>query len=107
MTFMNKQRGAHMGHKEEPVTSHHGSDKEPNQDHGGEAPDIMIKSHAKGHTVTIMHHDGRSESHEHSKGDTEGIKAHIDQHIGGAPGQDHGGSSGSNEEDEYGLGSGV
>lgn len=97
--FMNPQHGAHMrgeapsGDVEEKSGQHH-------------PPHISIHSHAKGHTVHIMHHDGRHEKHEHARGDVEGIAAHIHKHLGGH-GQDHGYSAGAAEEDEFGAGPGV
>lgn len=74
MHFMNRQRGRHMSGGEE----HHG---------GGEAkPQIHIHSHENGHTVHIMHPDGQHEKHEHEDGDSEGMAAHIHEHLGnGAP----------------------
>lgn len=99
--FMNPAHGKHMeGKKEAPI--HEAPAHE--EQHGGEAPSIHIHSHSKGTTVHIMHSDGRHEAHEHGKGDAEGIAAHIHTHIGGELGQDHGGSSGGEMEDEYGLG---
>lgn len=107
---MNPQRAKHMGQEH----SGHEAPKEPpaeHETHGGaehHAPSIHIHSHAKGHTVHIMHPSGAHEQHEHASGDAEGIASHIHEHIGGEPGQDHGGSSGNDMEDEYGLGgSGV
>lgn len=115
--FMNKAHGRHMGASAEELDANlHGkasklegrSENEHEHDEDGDHhPQIMIHSHAKGHTVHIMHHDGTHEKHEHESGDAEGIKAHIDEHIGGGEGQDHGFSSGEDEEDEFGAGSGV
>lgn len=105
MHYMNKAHGEHMTGKKEAPPAEHDAQNGP-QDHGGggESPDLFIKSHAKGTTVHIMHSDGRHEAHEHGKGDAEGVASHIHEHIGGEPGQDHGGSSGHDMEDEYGLG---
>jgi hypothetical protein len=95
--FMNKQHERHM------------SGGDSHEEHGGSGkhPSIHVHSHAKGHTVHVMHHDGRHEKHEHEHGDAEGIAAHIHEHIGGEQGQDHGFSSGSDMEDEFGAGPGV
>lgn len=98
--FMNKQHGKHMGHDEAAPAAEHGEHHAAGAEH---KPSIHIHSHAKGHTVHIMHKDGAHEKHEHEHGDTEGIKAHIDEHLG----QDHGYSSDGLEEDEFGAGPGV
>ena len=100
---MNKQRGAHMDGKQ---FGEEASDvkQESGQHH---PPHIHIHSHAKGHTVHIMHDDGAHEKHEHAHGDSDGIAEHIHQHLGGAEGQDHGYSSGNEMEDEHGYGPGV
>jgi hypothetical protein len=34
------------------------------------------------HTVVITHHDGRVEDHRHEAHDTDGIAAHIHEHLG-------------------------
>lgn len=73
---MNKQREQHM------------EGGAQNQGQGAKHPNIHIHSHAKGHTVHIMHHDGAHEKHEHEHGDAEGIASHIHQHIGGGLGGD-------------------
>jgi hypothetical protein len=99
MHFMNKQHGAHMTGK--PVGEESGDVHEESGQH--HAPQIHIHSHAKGHTVHIMHHDGRHEKHEHEHGDSEGMAEHLHTHLG----QDHGFSSGEAEEDELGSGPGV
>jgi hypothetical protein len=78
MHFMNRQRGRHMG-----------GDKEAGgalDESKSEKPDINIKSHANGHTVHIMHPDGRHEQHPHDAGDVEGIAAHIHEHLGSGQG---------------------
>ena len=75
---------------------------EPKETNAGEAessgfqpPHIFVHSHTAGHTVHIHHHNGQHEKHEHAKGDVEGIKSHIDQHLGGGeesqetPAQEH------------------
>lgn len=112
--FMNKNVGHHMGASHEEM--HSGEKAAPaaaQSDHaehehgGGNHPQIHIHSHAKGHTVHVMHSDGRHEKHEHESGDTEGIKSHIDTQLGGGMGQDHGFSSGEDEENEFGAGPGV
>jgi hypothetical protein len=80
---MNKQRERHMfGAKEgEAGNEKDAGDvkKKTGQHH---APHIHIHSHAKGHTVHVMHHDGAHEKHEHAHGDVEGMKAHLDKHFG-------------------------
>ena len=68
---MNPQRQAHL------------SGGAQNQGQGAKHPHILIHSHSGGHTVHILHHDGRHEKHEHELGDAEGIAQHIHQHIGG------------------------
>lgn len=104
MHYMNKAHGEHMtGKKEAPA--HEAPADQGGEEHGsGDAPSIHIHSHGKGTTVHIMHADGRHEAHEHGKGDADGVASHVHTHIGGEPGQDHGGSSGSDMENEYGLG---
>lgn len=77
MHFMNKARGRHMSGE-----AMGGEQRPENEHHAGALPDIHIKSHANGHTVHIMHQDGRHEPFEHEHGDTDGIKAHIDEHLG-------------------------
>lgn len=109
MHFMNKQREAHMsgkapgGHADEAEGGHEG--------HASAAhlPSIHIHSHAKGHTVHILHKDGRHEKHEHEAGDASGMAEHLQNHLaaGGGEGQDHGFSSDEGMEDEMGSGPGV
>jgi len=78
------------------------------KEHGGhDRPQIHIHSHAKGHTVHILHQDGRHEKHEHGHGDSEGIAQHIHEQLGGSEGQDHGYSAGDEMENESGFGPGV
>ena len=101
--FMNPQHGAHMGGK--PAPSAAGDVDEASGQH--HMPSIHIHSHAKGHTVHIMHPSGAHEKHEHEHGDAEGIASHIHEHLGGGEGQDHGFSSDENEENETGYGPGV
>jgi hypothetical protein len=96
--FMNKQHEAHMQGKSEDKD---GASKESGSN---EAPSIHVHSHAKGHTVHILHPDGQHEQHEHEPGDADGIAQHIHEHIGGEVGQDHGFSSGDDMENEYGDG---
>lgn len=100
MHFMNKSHGMHMGAKPEaqPADDMH---QESGQH---ETPQIHIHSHDEGHTVHIMHSNGQHEKHEHEHGDAEGIASHIHQHIGGKEGQDHGGSSGEEMENEESYG---
>jgi|SRR5437588_8108318 len=107
MHFMNKQRGRHMGASE--TQSHEPKPSgDVSQESGAhQAPHIHIHSHSEGHTVHVMHHDGRHEKHEHAHGDSDGIAEHIHRHLGGGEGQDHGYSSGSAMEDEHGSGPGV
>ena len=45
-------------------------------------PSIHIHSHTGGHTVHILHKDGRHEMHQHGHGDTDGISQHIQTHLG-------------------------
>ena len=97
MYSMNPQRQRHMeqGAKESSDVS-----EESGQHH---APIIHIHSHDNGHTVHVMHKDGSHTKHEHEHGDAEGIKSHIDKHIGGKTGQDHGDSSDNAGEEEGSL----
>lgn len=86
MGYMNPTFGKHMsGGKSGPPEhgDHNQPDKgtEPSGAHG--MPSIHIHTHAKGHTVHIMHHNGQHTKHEHAHGDAEGIAAHIHQHLGG------------------------
>jgi len=100
--FMNPAHGSHLqGNKGKPAGD---VDAGSGQHH---LPHIHIHSHAEGHTVHIMHHDGTHTKHDHEHGDAEGIAAHIHEHLGGAEGQDHGGSSGEEMENETGYGPGV
>jgi hypothetical protein len=46
-------------------------------------PQIHIHTHAKGHTVHIMHPNGHHEKHEHAHGDVDGMHAHLEEHLGG------------------------
>ena len=79
---MNKQREGHMN--EEPPAPH----GKPTEGHGPSThPHIHVHSHAKGHTVHVMHADGGHDQHEHAPGDAEGIAQHIRTHIGAAGGQ--------------------
>lgn len=87
--FMNPQRGRHM-------SGEAGDGSEGGHEGHAQKPHISIHSHPHGHTVHIMHHDGKHEKHEHAHGDTEGIAAHIHQHLGDG-GQDHGYSSGGED----------
>jgi hypothetical protein len=96
--FMNPAHGRHITGSNEEGEGKRGK-KKP-----GEHPSIHIHSHSKGHTVHILHPSGAHEEHEFSRGDSEGISNLIHHHLGGEPGQDHGFSSGPEEEDEYGLG---
>lgn len=101
--FMNPAHAQHFGGQSaaQPADDVH-------QDSGQhEPPQIHIHSHTEGHTVHIMHHDGRHEKHEHESGDSEGIAAHIHTHLGSPEGNDHGGSSGEGMENEGGYGPGV
>lgn len=84
--FMNKQHGQHMAGGED------GKEKGGKSKH----PSIHIHSHAKGHTVHIMHPDGAHEKHEHGKGDADGIAEHIHNHLGSG-GQDHGVGDGAGD----------
>jgi hypothetical protein len=58
----------------------------------GSMPHMHIHTHAKGHTVHIMHPNGKHEKHEHEHGDAEGIAAHVHEHFvgGGMPQEDSG-----------------
>jgi hypothetical protein len=100
MHFMNKQREAHMTGKPQGEAS--GDVSEASGQH--HPPQIHIHSHAKGHTVHIMHHSGQHEKHEHAHGDSDGIAQHIHTHLGGPEGQDHGVGDGEEMENEQGYG---
>jgi hypothetical protein len=97
--FMNKQHGAHMqGNKGEP------SKDVGEKDGQHHAPSIHIHSHSKGHTVHVMHHSGEHTKHEHGHGDVEGIKAHIDKHLGSnGSDMEGGGIDDQGGLDEYGV----
>lgn len=71
MHHMNPQRGRHMGAKDESQSG----------DHQGK-PDIHIKSHEQGHTLHVMHQDGRHEKFEHEDGDTHGMAEHLHEQLG-------------------------
>lgn len=106
--FMNKQRGKHLGASDDELNADAQPSGDVSSDSGQhEAPDIHIASHANGHTIHVTHKDGRSESHEHPKGDIEGVTSRVKSSLGGAMGQDHGGSSGDEMENETGYGPGV
>lgn len=108
--FMNPARAKHMGSTGNMGASESQADGagDVDQESGQHtAPSIHIHSHDQGHTVHIMHANGKSEKSEHEHGDAEGIAAHIHSHIGGKIGQDHGGSAGDEMEDEHGFGPGV
>lgn len=99
-------KGAHERRMREEAPAATAKPKPPVQSHGGEAPDIHIKSHSAGHTVHVMHKDGGSDKSEHQPGDTEGIKAKIDEHLGGGL-PEMGGEekvTASHDEEDYGLG---
>ena len=58
------------------------SENEHEHDRDGDRQcQIMIHSHAKGHTVHIMHSDSKREAQTSVPGNTEGIKAHVNEHI--------------------------
>lgn len=78
MTFMNKQRGRHMGGGEE----EHQGGEDQHQGGGAKHPHFAIHSHAGGHEVHITHPSGEVEHHHHELGDDEGIAGHIHAHIG-------------------------
>jgi hypothetical protein len=82
--FMNPAVGRHMteGRKamSETDSAHGGTEKGGKA--GSKMPQMHIHTHSKGHTVHVMHANGKHEQHEHAHGDTEGMKAHIDQHFG-------------------------
>ena len=94
MHFMNRQRGRHMSGGEE----HHGGEHQAK-------PDIHIKSHSGGHTVHVMHQDGRHEKHEHEDGDTQGIAEHVHELLGN--GDQGTGESGGEPRPENEFGSGA
>jgi len=102
---MNPQHGKHMTEGE------HGDEKDAKdakdvhkQTGQHHAPSIHIHSHAKGHTVHIMHQDGGHEKHEHAHGDADGIAQHVHDHLGGGEGQTHGEDSGMGGElEELGV----
>lgn len=100
MHFMNKSHGQHMTGKPATPPPSDPAEEQPSSDQdAGSMPDILIKSHSKGHTVHVMHSSGAHEKHEHAKGDSAGVTEHITKHMGGQ-GQDHGYSSGDNQENE-------
>lgn len=82
--FMNPAHGAHMmaGRKamSETDSAHGGTEKGGKK--GSKMPQMHIHTHAKGHTVHIMHPDGKHEKHEHAHGDAEGMAAHLHEHFG-------------------------
>lgn len=84
--YMNPSYGAMMGHGEGAREQDEGSlakkEEHKRAAHDTLPPHIHIHSHADGHTVHIMHHDGRHEMHEHEHGDADGIAAHIHKHYG-------------------------
>lgn len=73
-SYMNPAHGKHMegGHEAPP---HHAPA-------GHHPPHIHIHRAAGKTHVHILHHDSAPEMHEHDPNDTEGIKAHIDEHYG-------------------------
>jgi len=80
---MNKQRQSHMGGGEHSAGHPpHGSGDVADKSGQHRPPHIHVHSHSRGHTVHIMHDDGRHEQHEHAPGDAEGIAQHIHQNIG-------------------------
>ena len=91
--YMNPHHGRHMSGKEETPPEPKGGKKGGSQGHGGK-PHIHIHSHSAGHTVHVMHSDGRHESHEHPAGDTEGIASHIHENLGAGGGQPSAGDDG-------------
>lgn len=95
--YMNKQHGAHLSGGKASLDEHEDGTTE-------HKPHIHVHSHAKGHTVHVMHHDGRHEKFEHAHGDADGIAEHIHRHLGGAEGQDHGYSSEEGEPGDESIG---
>lgn len=79
--FMNPQYGKHLSEGEHGDHKPAGDVEQESGQH--KKPHISIHSHAKGHTVHVMHHDGSHTKHEHAHGDVEGMKAHIDKHLSG------------------------
>jgi hypothetical protein len=104
--FMNKQHGAQFGGENDLAVDHEDDNSDKNsKTKSSRKPDIHIKSHEKGHTVHVMHQDGRHDMTEHAKGDGKGISKIVAKHLGNA-GQDHGGSSdedGENGSMDFGL----
>jgi len=80
--YMNKRHGEHMGNHEAAIEP---KGKEKSAKGGGHHPHIHIHSHSGGHTVHVMHPDGRHEAHEHAKGDADGIAQHVHDNLGGQP----------------------
>ena len=84
-SYMNPQYGKHMadGGLDDAAEGESSGDHQTGQ---GDRPNIHIHSHSKGHTVHILHQDGRHEKHEHGHGDAEGIAGHIHAQLGGGGG---------------------
>ena len=107
---MNPAHGAHMGQKAHDVPAKEAGDVHASsgQHH---MPSIHIHSHAQGHTVHIMHPDGKHEKFEHEAGDSDGMAEHLHNHLslnaGNNEGQGHGVKDGMAMEDEEGYGPGV
>lgn len=93
MFGMNKQREEHMNEGE----GHH------DDRHSEHMPSIHIHSHAKGHTVHIMHPSGEHEKHEHEHGDVEGIMGHIHEHLGTGAEMSPESGEATHEEDPHDL----
>ena len=95
--YMNPAYGAMMeGAKAAPGEK--GPVPKPEHKGAGGHPHIHIHSHSGGHTVHIMHPDGRHEKHEHAHGDAEGMAQHIHTHFGGGEGSAPEGHEGTGEE---------
>lgn len=93
--YMNKRHGEHMeGHEEAPEPK--GKEKGKGGKHH---PSIHIHSHSGGHTVHVMHGDGRHEMHEHQSGDAEGVAQHVHDNLGGQPSAGGGAGEGDGTED--------
>lgn len=74
MSFMNPQRGRHMGGEQE---GHGGGENQH-----GEKPHVFVHSHKNGHTTHVFHSDGQHEKHEHGH-DAESVADKVHEALGG------------------------
>lgn len=54
---------------------------------GSKKPQIHVHSHERGHTVHVMHPDGRHEMHEHEPGDSDGVAERVRDAMSGSEGE--------------------